>query len=412
MAGAPICAPTACARCARASPPRRARARPPRGLLRRRSRDSLEAAAAAQHAHRRAAGLGSRRRWDATVAATRQPARAAPPRARTRASSCADSTPRRSRDRTPLRVAIERSSSAGGATSRWRRWASSSTCSRSTFALERRYFVAERDGARGRLSRRGADLRARRLAARGLPARSRRAQRHRRAAHRRGDARARRRGQPLRDARPGAAVGAGRPVAAAARTLGRAPLYDFAGLRAFKAKLRPHAWEPIYLAHAPGTSSARRHRRRAGRVRARQLRCASAARRCCAVRRWWCALLAALLVPWTVCSALAAARWFPAPWVKTAWVAFDVSCGRDAVRADRALASLARRHRREPRSPPTRCSRRCRWGCAMAGACTASIGSPSRLSIVGPTLAAVILWAAVALLHRRAALDAKQTRPI
>jgi phosphatidylglycerol lysyltransferase len=31
-----------------------------------------------------------------------------------------------------------------------------------------------------------------------------------------------------------------------ARWLG-GPLYDFAGLRAFKSKLRPHAWEPIYL---------------------------------------------------------------------------------------------------------------------------------------------------------------------
>jgi phosphatidylglycerol lysyltransferase len=31
-----------------------------------------------------------------------------------------------------------------------------------------------------------------------------------------------------------------------ARWLG-GPLYDFEGLRAFKAKLRPHAWEPIYL---------------------------------------------------------------------------------------------------------------------------------------------------------------------
>jgi lysylphosphatidylglycerol synthetase-like protein (DUF2156 family) len=38
-----------------------------------------------------------------------------------------------------------------------------------------------------------------------------------------------------------------------ARWAGR-PLYDFAGLRAFKAKLRPHAWEPIYLCAAPGRS--------------------------------------------------------------------------------------------------------------------------------------------------------------
>jgi lysylphosphatidylglycerol synthetase-like protein (DUF2156 family) len=33
-----------------------------------------------------------------------------------------------------------------------------------------------------------------------------------------------------------------------------APLYDFAGLRAFKAKLRPHAWEPVYLCTGPGGS--------------------------------------------------------------------------------------------------------------------------------------------------------------
>src|SRR5439155_7927158 len=32
------------------------------------------------------------------------------------------------------------------------------------------------------------------------------------------------------------------------------PLYDFEGLRAFKAKLKPHAWEPVYLCAAPGAS--------------------------------------------------------------------------------------------------------------------------------------------------------------
>jgi phosphatidylglycerol lysyltransferase len=36
-----------------------------------------------------------------------------------------------------------------------------------------------------------------------------------------------------------------------ARWLG-GPLYDFAGLRSFKAKLRPHAWEPVYLCAGPG----------------------------------------------------------------------------------------------------------------------------------------------------------------
>ncbi len=32
------------------------------------------------------------------------------------------------------------------------------------------------------------------------------------------------------------------------------PLYDFDGLRRFKAKLRPHGWEPIYLCASPGGS--------------------------------------------------------------------------------------------------------------------------------------------------------------
>ncbi len=39
-----------------------------------------------------------------------------------------------------------------------------------------------------------------------------------------------------------------------ARWLG-SPLYGFAGLRAFKAKLRPHAWEPVYLCVPPGAST-------------------------------------------------------------------------------------------------------------------------------------------------------------
>jgi lysylphosphatidylglycerol synthetase-like protein (DUF2156 family) len=33
------------------------------------------------------------------------------------------------------------------------------------------------------------------------------------------------------------------------------PLYDFDGLRAFKAKLRPHHWEPVYLCASPGGST-------------------------------------------------------------------------------------------------------------------------------------------------------------
>ena len=38
-----------------------------------------------------------------------------------------------------------------------------------------------------------------------------------------------------------------------ARRLSR-PLYDFGGVRRFKAKLRPHAWEAVYVAVPPATS--------------------------------------------------------------------------------------------------------------------------------------------------------------
>lgn len=41
------------------------------------------------------------------------------------------------------------------------------------------------------------------------------------------------------------------------------PLYDFAGLRAFKAKLRPHAWEPVYLCTAGNRLAALRDSLRA-----------------------------------------------------------------------------------------------------------------------------------------------------
>src|SRR5690606_16762398 len=45
------------------------------------------------------------------------------------------------------------------------------------------------------------------------------------------------------------------PWLRAARRWGRL-MYDFDGLRAFKAKFTPSAWEPIYLAHPRGRSAA------------------------------------------------------------------------------------------------------------------------------------------------------------
>jgi phosphatidylglycerol lysyltransferase len=175
------------------------------------------------------------------------------------------------------------------------------------------------------------------------------------------------------------------------------PLYDFAGLRAFKAKLRPHQWEPIYLAFAPGTSS---HLALidalAAFARGSFLRFGGATllRGPALVVR----VLAALLVPWTALLALADARWFPARWVQTGWVAFDF-----ALVA--ALFALTWRWRH--------------WlGVLVACAISAdAVVTPMQLvlydapriaglewlvvaiALGGPALAAVVLWGAVG--HRR-----------
>jgi phosphatidylglycerol lysyltransferase len=102
-------------------------------------------------------------------------------------------------------------------------------------------------------------------------------------------------------------------------------LYDFDGLRVFKAKLRPHAWMPIYLSHPAEQSSLT------------SLVDALAAFAPGGFFRFGLrslfrgppivlAVLAALLVPWTSMLALASApHWFGSELVKWAWVAFDIT---------------------------------------------------------------------------------------
>ncbi|PTL83037.1 DUF2156 domain-containing protein [Vitiosangium sp. GDMCC 1.1324] len=109
----------------------------------------------------------------------------------------------------------------------------------------------------------------------------------------------------------------------AARLLGT-PLYDFEGLRAFKARLRPHAWDRIHLAwperhasHLPIydalTAFAQGSLARFG--------VATLLRR--PLLLVW--LITVLLVPWTVLLALPAnAHRFPSPLVQWGWVLFDV----------------------------------------------------------------------------------------
>lgn len=100
-------------------------------------------------------------------------------------------------------------------------------------------------------------------------------------------------------------------------------LFDFEGLRAFKEKLRPQTWAPIYLSYSADHHSLGALRdvltafARGGLLR---FGLETLMRGPAIVVR----LLAALLVPWTVLLALAPARYFPAPWVKWAWVLFDI----------------------------------------------------------------------------------------
>jgi phosphatidylglycerol lysyltransferase len=116
------------------------------------------------------------------------------------------------------------------------------------------------------------------------------------------------------------------------------PLYDFGGLRAFKAKLRPDGWESIEVAAAPGASPWRalgdglKAFARGSLVR---FGAETLARGPLAVL--W--TLTVLLAIWTPLLALAPTRrFFPSPLVHHAWVLFDVLL---AV----GLMALCRRHR-------------------------------------------------------------------
>jgi phosphatidylglycerol lysyltransferase len=173
-----------------------------------------------------------------------------------------------------------------------------------------------------------------------------------------------------------------------------APLYDFGGLHAFKAKLGPDHWDPIHLSWPTGGLM----------VRALADALAAFARGSLVgfglqtlvrgpVLILWALALA--LVPWTGLLALADAHaWFPAPWVKWAWVGFDVTlCG--------ALVALAWRFRRG-------------LGVALSAAVTADAlvtwteaalwnlprvhgildAVAVALACLAPALAAVVLWGA------------------
>ena len=171
-------------------------------------------------------------------------------------------------------------------------------------------------------------------------------------------------------------------------------LYDFEGVRAFKAKLRPHAWEPIYLAYAPGTSAnaalfdalAAFARGSFARFGAETLLHGPAI----VVRA-----LAALLVPWTALLAVAPARWFPFAWSRGAWVGVDAAmavglfalAGRWRWWLGRALAVAAT------------LDAVLTWGEALAWNVPRAAGALDWLVVaaacLAPSVAAVILWGAL-----------------
>ncbi|HEY6557461.1 MAG TPA: DUF2156 domain-containing protein [Polyangiaceae bacterium] len=100
-------------------------------------------------------------------------------------------------------------------------------------------------------------------------------------------------------------------------------LYDFQGLRSFKAKLRPQSWSPIYISHPPSQGAlisiadALIAFTRGGLLRfglRSFLRGPNALIRA----------LAFLLVPWTLLLMIAPSqRYFMSAWIKWAWVGFD-----------------------------------------------------------------------------------------
>ncbi|HUS33668.1 MAG TPA: DUF2156 domain-containing protein [Kofleriaceae bacterium] len=114
------------------------------------------------------------------------------------------------------------------------------------------------------------------------------------------------------------------PLLRFARRWGRL-LYDFDGLRAFKAKLKPKSWDPIFLSYPSGgnpvlaTKDTLTAFSRGGLLRfgiETMLRGPTVVVQA----------LALLLAVWTVLLALPiATRWFPSPAWQWGWVAFDVA---------------------------------------------------------------------------------------
>jgi phosphatidylglycerol lysyltransferase len=131
------------------------------------------------------------------------------------------------------------------------------------------------------------------------------------------------------------------PLLRAARGSGKL-LYDFKGLRSYKAKLEPAYWLPIFLSYPPSQGAVRS-----------LLDALWAFTRTGFLAFGWRTLtrgpivvvraLSLLLLPWTLLLALAPAeKWFATPWIKWSWVVFDllVAAGLFRFLYKRSTASL------------------------------------------------------------------------
>jgi phosphatidylglycerol lysyltransferase len=171
------------------------------------------------------------------------------------------------------------------------------------------------------------------------------------------------------------------------------PLYDFRGVHAFKAKLRPQTWTPVFISYPRaqlGVSAV--YDALAAFARGGLLRFGlrTLLRRPAVLIQ----ALAFILIPWTILMALApSARWFPSPVVKWSWVAFDAAL---AV----ALTSLARRWRRGldtvlaalvSADAAVTLAQVLGWNLRHGPRDPVTV-AVAAISVVAPTLAALLLW--------------------
>ena len=187
-------------------------------------------------------------------------------------------------------------------------------------------------------------------------------------------------------------AGAVAPWLRALRRTG-SPLYDFRGVHAFKAKLRPRGWAPIFISYPRGQIGiATVYDALAAFARGGLLRFGlqTLLRRPAVLIQ----ALALILIPWTILMALApSARWFPSPAVKWGWVAFDAALAL-------ALTSLARRWRRGldtvlaalvTADALVTLVQVLGWNLRHGSRAPLTL-AVSAISVVAPSLAALLLW--------------------